>query len=234
MVCKSAEDPGGQLETDHLNTPRLVADATGTTVWRWDQAEPFGSNPADEDPDANSVAFDLPLRLPGQRYDKETGLHYNYFRDYDPGLGRYGESDPIGLRGGINAYVYANSPLAQIDVYGLMGKAPGGPQQRFPGSSCGPEHDPNNNFPGSFGAWSFEKACGKHDACYRICRKPKALCDDEFHDDMRNECDSIPPATWFGFAKNICRLAANDYHDAAYLFGGPSYNRGQANCKDCK
>jgi RHS repeat-associated protein len=90
------------VHADHLNTPRLVADATGTTVWRWDQAEPFGGNPANEDPDANSVAFDLPLRLPGQRYDAETGLHYNYFRDYDPSLGIYKQSDLIGLRGGLN------------------------------------------------------------------------------------------------------------------------------------
>jgi RHS repeat-associated protein len=107
-------------DADHLNTPRLVADATGTTVWRWDQTEPFGNKPADEDPDANSVAFDLPLRLAGQRYDAETGLHYNYFRDYDPSLGRYGESDPIGLRGGLNtyAYVYGN-PTRYADSLGL-------------------------------------------------------------------------------------------------------------------
>jgi RHS repeat-associated protein len=99
----------------------LVADATGTTVWRWDQAEPFGNNPADEDPDGNSVAFDLPLRLPGQRYDKETALHYNYFRDYDPSIGRYGESDPIGLRGGLNTYAYGDSaPLHSIDLYCLV------------------------------------------------------------------------------------------------------------------
>jgi RHS repeat-associated protein len=106
---------------DHLNTPRLVADATGTTVWRWDQAEPFGNNPANEDPDGNSVAFDLPLRLPGQRYDAETGLHYNYFRDYDPSLGRYGESDPIGLLGALNTYGYADgNPTAFTDVAGLQ------------------------------------------------------------------------------------------------------------------
>jgi len=98
-----------------------VADATGTTVWRWDQAEPFGNNPADEDPDDNSVAFDLPLRLPGQRYDQETGLHYNYFRDYDPSLGIYKQSDPTGLADGLNLYAYvAGSPLLFIDPLGLF------------------------------------------------------------------------------------------------------------------
>jgi RHS repeat-associated protein len=108
------------IDADHLNTPRLVADATGTTVWRWDQVEPFGNNPADEDPDANLVAFDLPLRLPGQRYDKETNLHYNYFRDFDPATGRYPQSDPIGLAGGLNTYLYVNAdPLRQLDLYGV-------------------------------------------------------------------------------------------------------------------
>jgi len=90
-------------------------------VWRWDQGEPFGANPANDDPDGNSVAFDLPLRLPGQRYDQETGLHYNYFRDYDPSLGRYAESDPIGLDGGLNTYAYVTgSPLSHDDQEGLI------------------------------------------------------------------------------------------------------------------
>jgi RHS repeat-associated protein len=89
-------------------------------VWRWDQQEPFGNNPADEDPDGNSVAFDLPLRLPGQRYDAETGLHYNYFRDYDAGTGRYAQSDPIGLEGGLNTYAYVEGKvLMLVDQFGL-------------------------------------------------------------------------------------------------------------------
>jgi len=97
-----------------------VADATGTTVWRWDQAEPFGNNPADENP-SGLGAFDLPLRLPGQRYDAETGLHYNYFRDYDPSIGRYGESDPIGLRGGLNTFAYVRAkPVSSVDPLGLL------------------------------------------------------------------------------------------------------------------
>ena len=88
-------------------------------MWRWDQAEPFGVTPPNEDPDGDGIAFDLPLRLPGQYYDRETGLHYNYFRDYDPATGRYVQSDPIGLEGGINSYLYADAdPLSRIDPTG--------------------------------------------------------------------------------------------------------------------
>lgn len=89
-------------------------------MWRWDQQEPFGVNPADENP-SGLGAFDLPLRLPGQYFDKETNLHYNYFRDYDPSLGIYKQSDLIGLDGGINTYAYAyGSPLSNFDASGLF------------------------------------------------------------------------------------------------------------------
>jgi len=110
------------VHVDHLNTPRLVADATGTTVWKWDQQEPFGSNVADGNP-SGLGAFDLPLRLPGQYFDKETNLHYNYYRDFDPSLGRYAESDPIGLRGGLNTYAYVSArPLQLVDLFGLRSR----------------------------------------------------------------------------------------------------------------
>jgi RHS repeat-associated protein len=106
------------VHVDHLNTPRLVSDAAGTTVWKWDQQEPFGNNVADENP-SGLGAFDLPLRLPGQYVDRETNLHYNYFRDYDTSLGRYTRSDPVGLRGGINTYLYAmGNPMIYTDVLG--------------------------------------------------------------------------------------------------------------------
>jgi RHS repeat-associated protein len=119
------------VHVDHLNTPRLVADAAGTTVWRWDQQEPFGNNVPDENP-SGLGAFDLPLRLPGQYFDKETNLYYNYFRDYDPSLGRYVESDPIGLRGGLNTYLYVQAnPLMLSDRLGLAG-GPAGPVTSIP------------------------------------------------------------------------------------------------------
>jgi RHS repeat-associated protein len=65
------------------------------------------------------------LRFPGPYFDVETGKHYNYFRDYDPAIGRYLESDPIGLVGGPNGYVYvASSPLRKADKQGLIGYDP--------------------------------------------------------------------------------------------------------------
>jgi RHS repeat-associated protein len=110
------------IHVDHLNTPRLVADEQQRTVWKWDQLEPFGSNPPDQNPTALNE-FDFALRLPGQVFDRETKLSYNYFRDYDSSLGRYVQSDPVGLRAGLNTYAYVRSnPLIGADFFGLAGE----------------------------------------------------------------------------------------------------------------
>jgi RHS repeat-associated protein len=104
---------------DHLNTPRLVANQSGQTVWRWDQQEPFGVTVPDENP-SGLGAFEFPLRFPGQYFDRETNVHYNYYRDYDPSIGRYAESDPIGLRARLNTYAYVDGdPIALADPFGL-------------------------------------------------------------------------------------------------------------------
>ena len=126
------------VHVDHLDTPRLISDSTGTAVWRWDQQEPFGVSPADENPSGLGV-FKSPLRHPGQYDDSETGLSYNYFRDcYDPATGRYCQFDPIGLRGGINGYLYVEaSPLLLTDPRGLQPVVPVNPGLLFPPAGGG-------------------------------------------------------------------------------------------------
>ena len=74
----------------------MATDDGQTVVWRW-ESDAFGTTAADEDPDGDMVTTTINLRFPGQYYDQETGLHYNYFRTYDPATRRYLESDPIGL-----------------------------------------------------------------------------------------------------------------------------------------
>jgi RHS repeat-associated protein len=106
------------IHADHLDTPRVVADSTNGTRWRW-LSDPFGVYVADENP-AGLGAFTMPLRFPGQYFDRETGMHYNVMRDYDGTTGRYAQSDPIGLAGGINTYGYVGgNPLSYADPMGL-------------------------------------------------------------------------------------------------------------------
>src|SRR5438445_5811763 len=105
VTVDAAEAKLYYIHVDHLNTPRLIADQNQRTGWRADNTEPFGINVPDENPSGLGV-FELPLRHSGQYHDQETTLQYNMFREYDPGLGRYGESDPVGLRAGLNTYAY--------------------------------------------------------------------------------------------------------------------------------
>jgi RHS repeat-associated protein len=99
------------VHNDHLATPQRLTDSTGAVAWSADY-EPFGK--------AQTTGIEFNLRFPGQYFDAETGLHYNWHRYYDPETGRYITSDPIGLRAGLNTYRYASqNPLTGYDIYGL-------------------------------------------------------------------------------------------------------------------
>lgn len=112
------------LHADHLSTPRTGTNSSGTIVWHWN-SDAFGSLLPNEDPDGNGTPTTVNLRFPGQYFDKETNLHYNYFRDYDPRIGRYLESDPIGLAGGLNTFGYVGqNPLGFVDPTGEILFAP--------------------------------------------------------------------------------------------------------------
>ncbi len=97
---------------DQRGAPVLVQDAAGATLWEARLA-PYGAAKI------KSAGLELNLRFPGHYFDVATGLHYNRFRYYDPVLGRYLQSDPIGVGGGINVYAYPANPLVTVDVRGL-------------------------------------------------------------------------------------------------------------------
>ncbi|MBP6079484.1 MAG: RHS repeat-associated core domain-containing protein, partial [Xanthomonadales bacterium] len=113
IAIKQSGEQGGWRypETDHLGTPHglISKDGTETTDLR---ANAFGQT------EVNGES--LPLRFAGQTEDDETGGYYNFHRDYEPGLGRYRESDPIGLEGGLQNHGYVRqSPLTSMDPGGL-------------------------------------------------------------------------------------------------------------------
>jgi RHS repeat-associated protein len=215
------------VHADQLDTPRLATNAGGTVVWRWD-SDAFGIGSASLDPDADMAEVNVRLRFPGQYLDDETGLHYNYFRDFDPVTGRYIESDPIGLEAGVNTYAYVGgNPVANADPLGLMGRG-GQPSRsstssgslRFGGGSavpltgpfgpvCGPEGSRLATFIPD-GGKRLTAACVAHDKCYATCGSSKFQCD----------LDLYGHGNFF-------------YWLAVTVGGGESYRRAQANCTSC-
>jgi RHS repeat-associated protein len=125
--CHQAQD--GRFDvfyiwTDNLGSPRQITDTTNVNRWEWANGDPFGNSAPNENP-ASAGVFTFNLRFPGQYFDAETGKHYNYFRDYDPAIGRYIQSDPLGLSAGLNTYGYVDaSPLTGFDPKGLANSGP--------------------------------------------------------------------------------------------------------------
>ncbi|MES2672549.1 MAG: RHS repeat-associated core domain-containing protein, partial [Pseudomonadota bacterium] len=145
------------IEADALGSPRTVIDPTrgarGTVVWRWELAgEAFGNDTPNEDPDGDDVAFALDMRYPGQQYDSASELNYNYFRGYEASAGRYVESDPIGLDGGISTYGYVGgNPTTGIDPFGLYTTSADHYCVRFPAQCTGQIPRPPNLSPPALG-----------------------------------------------------------------------------------
>jgi RHS repeat-associated protein len=108
------------VHTDQLNTPRQVTrPSDNTPMWTWN-SDPFGTDAANPNP-TGAGAFAYNVRFPGQIFDGQAGLHYNGYREYDPAVGRYNESDPIGLHAGTNTFAYSLSgPLVGADPLGLL------------------------------------------------------------------------------------------------------------------
>jgi RHS repeat-associated protein len=120
VTVNAAEARLYYIHVDHLNTPRLIADQNQQAVWRYDNTEPFGDSAPDENPSGLGV-FEFPLMSSLYYRDRETANFYAMQRDaYNPSSGRFPQSDPIGLLGGINTYAYVGSdPLRFTDPLGL-------------------------------------------------------------------------------------------------------------------
>lgn len=153
LLAKIENGTNSYVHVDHLGTPTKMTDEQKQLIWEI-SVMPFGEIFNISGMTSNH------FRFPGQYYDQETGLNYNYFRDYNPSIGRYAEADPIGLYGGINLFVYVSSnPQNGIDIFGLTAK-------------CSPHEDGIVNNPGFIRYGSnivsrfFEKKfhCGFH--CY--------------------------------------------------------------------
>ena len=171
------------MHADHLGTPTLLTNQLGQVVVDI-EAMPFGETYIDYAEVTHN------RRFPGQYKDEETGLHYNYFRDYDPSLGRYIQSDPIGLAGGLNTYAYVGgNPMMYTDPTGLF---------KAHGNWCGPDHT------GGFSkSWSqldsaersvalepidnLDRCCQKHDKDYAKCRDMYS-CDNDSDNKQKAQC----------------------------------------------
>jgi hypothetical protein len=167
-------------------------------------------------------------------------LHQNNFREYDPSLGIYKQSDLIGLLGGINTYVYPQDPLGDVDVLGLRrggGKgtvgmplpflaltviAPVFPsaEYRGPTSMCGA--DGGARFPNTFDGIGIDNVCARHDRCYGSrCGVTRETCDREMLDDFKATCGNQPR----------CLLGAYSYYWALRRFGEDAFLKGRERCR---
>jgi RHS repeat-associated protein len=174
---------------DHLATPQKMTDSSGAVVWSADY-KPFGEATITVSTVTNN------LRFPGQYFDSETGLHYNYYRDYNPAIGRYLEPDPLLLPfvrntetyflvsafamtpGRLHAYLYVgNNPVNWIDSKGLIQSSGSGPSN-YPGSAVasGQLNNASGLIDFNMGdrnvTWGFKDVCVK-ESCNTTCSSDK-------------------------------------------------------------
>ena len=115
-LCRFDEEAFETYHNDHVGTPHELTDDKENITWSGSY-DIYGSIRG-----RYIGESDNRIRFQGQYADTEIGLHYNFFRYYDPELGRYINQDPVGLVGGLNQYEYTQNPLNWTDPLGLSGR----------------------------------------------------------------------------------------------------------------
>ncbi len=177
------------VHADHLGRPQKITDAARAVVWDGVFA-PFGEIHAVTGSIVNVLMF------PGQVYDPETGLSQNWHRDYDANIGRYLQSDPIGLEGGINTYAYVGgNPNSFVDPDGKQAVPKPGtpwvppfPPQYIPGT---PENEQWWRDSNRIGKWLDQRLRDAYKACFGD--EPKQ-CEVQYENDSEI-CRSLPNNT---------------------------------------
>jgi len=208
---------GHQLEvlyihSDHLGTPKLLTNDKEQVRWEATM-RPFGQT------EIKGKGVELPLRFPGQYLDDVTELHYNRFRFYAIGLGRYIRVDLLGIEGGPNRYAYADDdPVGHSDPTGLSTCGSGSLEVAIPD---------NPRF-----LYRFSECCNMHDDCYGTCESGKDGCDKSFYSCMKKKCGRyiFVPGLYVD-----CLKPAAIYYQAVHWFGGNPYDNAQDKaCANCK
>ena len=187
LVPAPAAD-GYYVHADRLGSPQAMTDDAQQEVWRID-TRPFG------EVEALTWTVENNQRFPGQYEDAESGYSYNWFRDYEPALGRYLQSDPIGLMGGVNTFAYVEgNPVGAVDPAGLD---PESDQFSRPNPYFNPQYMPGTrewaelqiqgfraliDALNQAGAWVKGVCFGELD-CEEILKGCRKICTDTYVDD---------------------------------------------------
>jgi RHS repeat-associated protein len=237
------------IQSDHLNTPRRLVQSDGQVAWQWSYSafgdeQPtiaknrFANTNLNQSFGSTTVAtVTFNLRYPGQYFDQESNLHYNYHRSYSATTGRYTQSDPIGLDGGWNRYSYVEgNPLSFTDPLGLdpwwkENPDPWYPKTKAPPFQCRPDGNPwgwgcgdkdtDHRVPDVVGGVNMIPACRTHDACYDSASKPgasKAQCDTQFKNDIYELCRQAGRGDYY------CKSLSYSYFKGVDVGGGDAWN----------
>jgi RHS repeat-associated protein len=211
LVAAQVQDANGTyyVHSGAKQTPRLLTNSAGQVAWQARYAA-YGTAAVNGDVDGNGVGIVFNQRLPGQYADAESALSYNYARYYDSSLGRYAESDPIGLNGGFDLYLYANgNPTTYVDPSGL-GPHGGGrtatPTFPTPGAIANP-YSPEN------ASWvhnAYDQIGDAIDKFIKFCRKAVSADDDEKNDCLK-EIEGC---------MKTCQRARRDFNQIREVWGG--------------